>query len=85
MCPCLIDTTSDTMLIFRPEEGQSEWRVEIKGQEQLLDKVMQAYSCWIETKGADFNVYRLEIGASGKQRVILASKDGEYEPTWIIP
>ena len=85
MCPCLIDTASDTMLVFRPEERQGEWIVEIKGQEQPWGKVMQAYSCWIETKGADINAYRLVIDASGKQRVMLTSKDAEYERTWMLP
>ena len=85
MCPCLIDTASDTMLVFRPRERQGEWLVEIKGQEQLWDKVMQAYRWWIETGGADIDAYRLEIDASGKQRVMLASKDGGHERTWMLP
>jgi protein-L-isoaspartate(D-aspartate) O-methyltransferase len=85
MCPCLIDTASDTMLIFRPTERQGEWLVEIKGQEQLWNKVVQAYSWWIEFKDADLNAYSLKIDASGKQRVMLASKDEAYQRTWILP
>ncbi|SRR6266487_2890808 len=85
MCPCVIDIASDTMLVFRPGERQSEWIVEIKGQEQLWDKVTHAYSWWIETKGANINAYHLNIDASGKQCVILASKDERYEQTWMLP
>jgi hypothetical protein len=84
MCPCLIDVASDTMLVFRPEERQSEWIVEIKGQEQLWYEVTQAYNLWIETEGADINAYRLEIDVSGKQRVMRVSKDGGYEHIWMI-
>ena len=76
MCPCLIDTASDTMLVFRPEERQGEWLVEIKGQEQLWNRVAQAYGWWVEAGFANINAYRLEIDSSGKQHVILASKEG---------
>ncbi len=85
MCPCLIDTTSDTMLVFRPAERQDEWLVEIKGQEQLWKRVAQVYGWWVDTGGADLDAYRLEIDALGKQRVMLASKDGGYERTWMLP
>lgn len=85
MCPCLIDTTSDTMLVFRPLERQGEWLVEIKGQEQLWNKVTQAYRGWIYTGRADIDVYCLEIDASGKQCVMLARKDRGPERTWMLP
>jgi protein-L-isoaspartate(D-aspartate) O-methyltransferase len=85
MCPCLIDASSDTLLVFRPLEREGEWLVEIKGQEQLWDKVKQAYSWWIETEGADISAYHLEIDAFGKQRVMLASKDGELKRTSMLP
>ncbi|MGZ3625914.1 MAG: hypothetical protein ACXVDN_20410 [Ktedonobacteraceae bacterium] len=76
MYPCLIDTASDTMLVFRPEERQGEWLVEIKGQEQLWNRVAQAYGWWVDAGFANINAYRLEIDSSGKQHVILASKEG---------
>jgi protein-L-isoaspartate(D-aspartate) O-methyltransferase len=85
MCPCLIDTTSDTMLVFRPRERQGEWFVEIKGQEHLWKRVAQAYRGWVDTGRADIDAYRLEIDSSGKQRVMLASKDGGNERTWMLP
>jgi protein-L-isoaspartate(D-aspartate) O-methyltransferase len=85
MCPCLIDTASDTILIFRPMERQGEWIVDIKGQEQLWERVLQAYCWWVDTGDADINEYRLDIDAFGEQRVILASKDEEYEHTWMLP
>jgi protein-L-isoaspartate(D-aspartate) O-methyltransferase len=85
MCPCLIDVASDTMLVFRPVERQGEWLVEIKGQKQLWNKVTQAYSWWVDTGRADIDAYRLEIDASGKQCVMLASKVGGHERTWILP
>ncbi len=85
MCPCLVDVASDTMLVFRPKERQGEWLVEIKGHEQLWNKVEQAYRGWVDTGGADLDAYRLEIDASGKQRVMLASKDEGYERTWMLP
>jgi protein-L-isoaspartate(D-aspartate) O-methyltransferase len=85
MCPCLIDTASETMLVFRPEERQNEWLVEIKGQEQLWGKVMQAYWWWIETGGAEIDLYRLEIDETGKQRVMLANKDGGHKRIWLLP
>jgi protein-L-isoaspartate(D-aspartate) O-methyltransferase len=85
ICPCLIDVASDTMLVFRPTERQGEWLVEIKGHEQLWERVVQAYSWWVDTGDADINKYRLNIDAFGKQRVILASKDEEYEHTWMLP
>jgi len=85
MCPCLIDTASDTMLVFRPAERQGEWLVEIKGQEQVWNRVAQAYRRWVDTGGADIDAYRLEIDASGKQCVMLASKDGGNERTWMLP
>ena len=85
MCPCLIDTASDTMLVFRPVERQGEWLVEIKGQEQLWNRVAQAYRGWVDTGSADIDTYRLEIDAFGKQRVMLASKDGGPESTWMLP
>jgi protein-L-isoaspartate O-methyltransferase len=84
MCPCLIDTASDSMLVFRPRERQGEWFVEIKGQEQLWYKVKQVYGWWVDIGGADIEAYRLEIDASGKQSVVLASKNGGYERTWIL-
>ena len=85
MCPCLIDASSDTMLVFRLEERQGEWIVEVKGNEQLWERVVQAYSWWVDTGDADINEYRLDIDAFGEQRVILASKDEEYEHTWMLP
>jgi protein-L-isoaspartate(D-aspartate) O-methyltransferase len=85
MCPCLIDTASDTMLVFRPTDRQGEWFVEIKGQEHLWKRVVQAYRWWIDTGAADIDAYLLEIDAFGKQSVILASKDGGHERTWILP
>lgn len=85
MCPCLIDVASDTMLVFRPVERQGEWLVEIKGQEQLWNKVTQAYRGWVDTGRADLDAYRLEIDASGKQRVMFATKDGGHERTWMLP
>ena len=85
MCPCLIDTASETMLVFRPGERQNEWLVEIKGQEQLWGKVMQAYSWWIETGGAEIDLYRLEIDETGKQRVIIDGKDGGHKHIWMLP
>jgi len=84
MCPCLIDTASDTMLVFRPAERQGEWLVEIKGEVQLWNRVAQAYKGWIDTGRANIDAYRLEINAFGEQRVILESKDGVYERTWIL-
>jgi hypothetical protein len=84
MCPCLIDLASDTMLLFRPLERHGEWIVEIKGQEQLWDKVKQAYSWWVDIGGAGINAYRFEIDAFGKQRVMLASKAGGYGRTWLL-
>src|SRR5947207_278761 len=78
MCPCLIDTASETMLVFRPGEQQGEWLVEIKGYEQLWNKVTQAYRWWVETGSADLDAYRLEIDASGKLHVVLASKVSVY-------
>jgi protein-L-isoaspartate O-methyltransferase len=85
MCPCLIDVASDTMLVFRPMERQGQWLVEIKGQERLWKRVAQAYRGWVETGGTDLDAYRLEIDAFGKQRVMLAGKDGEHERTWMLP
>jgi protein-L-isoaspartate(D-aspartate) O-methyltransferase len=85
MCPCLIDTASDTMMVFRSGEGQGEWQVEIKGQKQLWNRVVQAYRWWIETGGADIAAYCIEVDATGKQRVMVTSKDGGPERTWIIP
>ena len=85
MCPCLIDVASDTMLVFRPLEREGEWLVEIKGQEQLWNRVAQTYSWWVDTGRADIDAYRLEIDASGKQCVMLASKDGGNERTWMLP
>jgi SAM-dependent methyltransferase len=85
MCPCLIDVATDTMLVFRPRERQGDWLVEIKGQEQLWNKVTQAYSWWVETGGADIDAYRLGIDASGNQCVMLTSKDRGYERTWTLP
>jgi hypothetical protein len=85
MCPCLIDVASDTMLVFRPAKRQGEWLVEIKGQEHLWNRVVQAYRWWVDTGGADIEVYRLEIDATGKQRVILANKDGRHKCTWTLP
>jgi protein-L-isoaspartate(D-aspartate) O-methyltransferase len=85
MCPCLIDVASDSMLVFRPRERQGEWLVEIKGQEQLWKKVVQAYRGWVDAGGADIDTYHLEIDALGKQRVMLASKDGGHERTWMLP
>jgi protein-L-isoaspartate(D-aspartate) O-methyltransferase len=84
MCPCLIDTGSDTMLVFRPMERQGEWLVEIKGQEQLWNRVAQAYQWWVDAGGADIDAYRLEIDAFGKQRVMLASKDGGHKRIWTL-
>ena len=84
MCPCLIDTATDTMLVFRPAERQGEWLVEIKGEVQLWNRVAQAYKGWIDTGRADIDAYRLEINAFGEQRVILESKDGVYERTWTL-
>jgi len=85
MCPCLIDTASDTMLVFRPGKRQGEWIVEIKGQEQLWERVAQAYRGWVETVGADIDAYCLEIDSSGKQRVMLASNDGGQQCIWMLP
>ncbi len=85
MCPCLIDVTSDTMLVFRPMERQGEWLVEIKGQEQLWNKVTKAYRGWVDTGRADLDAYHLEIDSTGKQRVRLANKDGRYERIWMLP
>jgi protein-L-isoaspartate O-methyltransferase len=85
MCPCLIDVASDTMLVFRPVERHGEWLVEIKGQEQLWNRVAQAYSWWVETGGANIDAYRLEIDASGKQCVMFARKDGGNKRTWMLP
>jgi hypothetical protein len=82
MCPCLIDTASNTMLVFRPGERQGEWLVEIKGQEQLWNRVAQVYGWWVDTGGADMDAYRLEIDVTGKQRVMLASKDGYHKRIW---
>ncbi len=84
MCPCLIDTASDTMLVFRPRARQGEWIVEIKGQEQLWKRVVQAYRGWVDAGRADIDAYLLEIDALGKQRVILASKDGGHDRTWTL-
>ncbi len=84
MCPGLIDTAMDTLLIFRPSEHQGEWIVEIKGQELLWDKVMQAYSWWIETDRADINAFGLDINASGIQRVMFLSKEGRQGKIWIL-
>jgi hypothetical protein len=85
MYPCLIDVASDTMLVFRPGERQGQWLVEIKGQEQLWNRVAQAYRVRVETGGANIDAYRLEIDAIGKQRVLLASIVGEHERTWMLP
>jgi protein-L-isoaspartate(D-aspartate) O-methyltransferase len=85
MCPCLIDTASDTMLVFRPGGRQGKWFVEIKGQERLWKRVAQAYKWWVDTGGADIDAYQLEIDMFGKQRVMLASKDGWPERTWMLP
>ena len=85
MCPCLIDVASDTLLVFRPRERQGEWLVEIKGQKLLWERVAQAYKWWVETGGAHIDMYRQGIDASGKQRVMLASKDGEHKHTWMLP
>jgi protein-L-isoaspartate(D-aspartate) O-methyltransferase len=84
MCPCLIDTASDTMLVFRSGEQQGEWFVEIKGQECLWSRLAQAYSCWIDNAGTEFDVYRIEIDVFGKQYVLLASKDGEHDRMWML-
>jgi protein-L-isoaspartate(D-aspartate) O-methyltransferase len=84
MCPCLIDTASDTMLVFRPGERQGQWLVEIKGQEQLWERVAQAYSWWVQAGAADIEAYCMEIDSSGKQRVILESVDGGHEGTWTL-
>jgi protein-L-isoaspartate(D-aspartate) O-methyltransferase len=85
MCPCLIDIASDTILVFRPGERQGEWLVEIKGHKQLWKRVMQAYGWWIENRGADVEAYRVEIDSSGQQCVMLASKDGGYKYTCMLP
>jgi protein-L-isoaspartate(D-aspartate) O-methyltransferase len=85
ICPCLIDTATDTMLVFHPLERQGEWLVEIKGQEQLWNRVAQAYGWWVDAGGADIDGYRLDIDAFGKQHIILASKDGGHKRTWTLP
>jgi protein-L-isoaspartate(D-aspartate) O-methyltransferase len=84
LCPCLIDTASDTMLVFRPGERHGEWFAEIKGHEQLWDKVVQVYRWWVDTGGADLDSYRMEIDTSGKQCVILVRKDGGTEHIWRV-
>ncbi len=84
MCPCLIDTESETMLVFCPGKRQDEWLVEIKGQEKLWNEVTQAYSWWNEMVGVDLNEYLLKIDTFGKQRVMLASKYELPQCTWFV-
>lgn len=47
LLPCLIDVTSDTMLVFHPTEQNDTWVVEIKGQKHIWDGVVQVYN-WRE-------------------------------------
>jgi hypothetical protein len=84
MSPCLIDSESDTMLVFRPTDQKNEWMVEIKGQPQTWEKVLRVYKLWAETGGTDVSQYLLDIDDAGRQSVTLASKEGQRLHTWIL-
>ena len=82
--PCLIDSESDTMLVFRPTDQKNEWMVEIKGEPQTWEKVSRVYNLWAETGGTDVSRYLLDIDDAGQQSVTLASKEGQRLHTWIL-
>lgn len=84
MSPCLIDSESDTMLVFRPTDQKNEWMVEIKGQPQTWEKVLRVYKLWAETGGTDVSQYLLDIDDAGRQSVTLVSKEGQRFHTWIL-
>jgi len=82
--PCLIDSESDTMLVFRPTDQKNEWMVEIKGEPQTWEEVSRVYNLWAETGGTDVSRYLLDIDDAGQQSVTLASKEGQRLHTWIL-
>ena len=84
MSPCLIESESDTILVFRPTDQKNEWMVEIKGQPQTWEKVLRVYKLWAETGGTDVSGYLLDIDDAGQQSVTLASKEGQRLHTWIL-
>ena len=84
MCPCLIDVAADTMLLFRPT-GDGQWQVEVRGDTQLLERVLTAYHQWVKLGRPDVSAYHLHIDSCGRQVVTLTpSFQWSGTPTWVI-
>ncbi|HEY1353500.1 MAG TPA: hypothetical protein VGF67_28150 [Ktedonobacteraceae bacterium] len=71
MCPCLLDRTSDTMLLFRPR-GDEDFQIEVRGDPCLWERVRAVYQQWIRLGRPGVQAYRLSIDARGRQQVMLA-------------
>lgn len=83
-CPCLIDRTTDTMLLFRPT-GEEQFQVEVRGESSLWEQVKATYQQWVAAGQPDVTAYQVQIDADGKQQVILPSFGRATEmTTWVI-
>jgi len=84
MLPCLVDVASSTMLVFHPTEQNDTWVVEIKGQKNIWDGVVQVYKLWTEAGRPDVTDYLVDIDDAGKQDVILLSKERNHKYRWTL-
>jgi protein-L-isoaspartate O-methyltransferase len=71
LCPCLLDRTWDTMLLFRPT-GDEEFQVEVRGDPCLWEHVLAVYQQWIRRERPAVQAYYLSVDREGRQEVLLA-------------
>lgn len=85
MLPCLVDVTSDTMLVFHPAEPDDSWVVEVRGEPRIWEKVSQTYQLWMNAGQPDISEYVLEIDDMGKQYAAFSrTNEGEVSPRWVL-
>ncbi len=81
----LLDSASETLIVFRSTEQADTWKVDVRGALHTWERLYQMYQQWVNLGRPTVLEYRVDIDEAGKQYVTISRPMGEVcPPTWAL-
>jgi protein-L-isoaspartate(D-aspartate) O-methyltransferase len=81
----LLDSASETLIVFRSMEQSDTWKVEVRGELHTWERLYQVYQQWAKLGRPTVLEYVVDINEAGKQYVTISRPIGKVRPpTWVL-
>ena len=81
----LLDSASETLIMFRSTEQADTWKVDVRGELHTRERLSRVYQQWPNLGRPTVLEYVVDIDEAGKQYVTISHPMGEVRPpTWVL-